>query len=62
MHYIKIKNHIINLKEICHVYPYLERLVIVFKNGTSTEIYFSDLEKRDAELEYLWLALTDMKQ
>lgn len=61
MNYIKIKNHIINLKEICHVHPYFERLVITFKNGTSTEIQFGDCEKRDAELNYLWLALTNMK-
>lgn len=62
MHYIRIRNHIIDLKEICHAYPYLDRLVIVFKNGTNTEIIFNDYEKRDAELNYLWLALTNMKQ
>lgn len=63
MHYIKIKNHIIDLKEICHAHPYFDRLVIVFKNGTNVEICFSgDFDKRDAELNYLWLALTNMKQ
>lgn len=62
MQCIKIKNHIINLKEICHAYPYLDKLVIVFKNGTSTEISFSDCDKRDAELNYIGLALTNMEQ
>ena len=63
MHYIKIKNHIIDLKEIYHAYPYFDELVICFKNGTNTKIQFSgECEQRDAELNYLWLALTNMKQ
>lgn len=62
MQYIKIRNHIIDLKEICHAYPSFDRIVIYFKNGTNTEICFSgEHEKRDAELNYLWLALTNMK-
>ena len=62
MHYIKIKNHIIDLKEICYAYPYCDRLIINFKNGTNIEIYLGDCEKRDAELNYLWLTLSNMKQ
>lgn len=61
MHYIKIKNHIVNLKEICYAYPYLDRLVINFKTGANIEICFNDCEKRDAELNYLWFALANME-
>ena len=51
MHYIRIKNHIIDLKEICHAYPYLDRLVIAFKNGTNTEIIFNEYEKKRLRIE-----------
>lgn len=62
MHYIKIRNHIIDLREICYAYPEFNRLVIVFKNDTRLEIFFTNCDTRDAELNYLWQALTNMNQ
>lgn len=62
MKFIKIKNNIINLEEVSHIYTYFDRLVVVFKNGTNTEIPFADCDKRDAEFNYIWLALTNMNE
>lgn len=62
MNYIRIKNNIICLDDICNVEPNFSNIIIHFKNGTYVSIYFSDCDTRDAELNYIWLALTNMKQ
>lgn len=62
MKYININKHIINLEEVCYVYPKFGQLCITFKNGQTAELGFNaDWEKRDQALKEIWLALTNMK-
>ena len=62
MKYININKHVINLEEICHVYPEFGKLCITFKNGQTVELGFNaDWEKRDQALKEIWLALANMK-
>ena len=61
MHYFRIRNHIICLDDICNVEPNFSNIVIYFKNGTSTSIYFSDCDRRDEVIDELWLKLVSMR-
>lgn len=61
MHYLKIRNHIICLNDVCNVEPDFSNIIIHFKNSTSVSIYFSDCNKRDEVIEEIWQRLVNMR-
>lgn len=61
MHYYRIRNHIICLDDVCNIEPDFLNVIIHFKNGTSTTIYFSDSDRQDEVIDELWLKLVNMR-
>lgn len=47
MKFIKIKNNYINLEEVVSFTPDFPNIIVLYKNGRTDTLYFSDCDKRD---------------